>query len=103
MPRKRDPHNTVGGVLITQLGFRRATVVGGFISLWSLYRAVEGHDPATVEEFADAIERDKSSVYRWLADFREVFPQWRDPGALLDAAQVESGLHARGVMKLAVA
>jgi hypothetical protein len=99
------PRNqTVGAVLIRELGMRRATVIAAYISLWSLYRATEGgNDPATVEEFADAIQRDRASVFRWQSDFRQVFPQWADPGELLDAAGIESVVNARGALGLAVA
>jgi hypothetical protein len=101
VPRKR----TVGSVLIDQLGFRRATVIAAFISLWAMYRATEGNDPRTVDELADALQRDRATVFRWLADFRECFPQWSDPGQLLDAAGIDvtRSVTPRGAMGLVVA
>jgi hypothetical protein len=96
-------NNTVSAVLVRKLGMRRATVIGAFIALWSMYRTAEGGDPRTIDELADALQRDRATVFRWLADFRECFPQWSDPGELLDAAGVKSQVTPRGAMGLVLA
>jgi hypothetical protein len=74
-----------------------------YVSLWSMYRATEGGDPARVEDLAEAIGRDRSTVFRWQRDFREVFPEWETPADLLDYAAVKSVVNVRQAGALAVA
>jgi hypothetical protein len=74
-----------------------------YVSLWSMYRATEGGDPERVEELADAIGRDRSTVFRWQRDFREVFPDWETPADLLDYARVARVVNVRQAGTLRVA
>jgi len=74
-----------------------------YVSLWSMYRATEGGDPGRVEELADAIGRDRSTVFRWQKDFREVFPFWETPADLLDYAEVRKVVNVRQAGNLRVA
>lgn len=101
MPR-RDARNTVSGRCITVLGYRRALMVMTYVSLWSMYRATEGGDPERVEDLAEAVGRDRSTVFRWQRDFREVFPQWETPAELLDYAAVERVVNVRQAGSLQV-
>lgn len=101
MAKKKQ--QTVGDVLVRTMGFRRASVIAAYIGLWSLFRAVHDRDPARVEELADEIERDRSTVFRWQEDFRICFPQWSTPGDLLDAVSAHKTVTPRGAMRLVIA
>ena len=80
---------TVNNHLVKSLGIKRALMVETLVMLWSLYRATnEGEDPRNIETLSNEIGKSHATVYRWLADFREAFPQWSDPGDLLDALDV---------------
>ena len=99
----RAPRNTLSGRCISVLGARRALMVMTYVSLWSMYRATEGGDPERVEELADAIGRDRSTVFRWQKDFREVFPAWETPADLLDYAEVHKVVNVRQAGALPIA
>lgn len=80
---------TVNSHLVKELGPRRALMVETFVMLWALYRATnDGRDPERIEDLADAIGRDRATLFRWQSDFREAFPKWKTPGDLLDYANV---------------
>jgi hypothetical protein len=90
--------------LVKTLGVRRALSVEAFVMLWSLYVATEGHDPERIEDLADAIGRDRATVFRWQSDFRHAFPQWSTPRDLLDYARVkrDRGINVRQVARLSL-
>jgi hypothetical protein len=71
------------------LGVGRGFAVLVFIDLWLLYRLATGEDP-TIEAFTEAMARNRSTVYRWRADFRKAFAPHSTPGELLDALGVSS-------------
>jgi hypothetical protein len=100
---RRDAKNTLSGRCITVLGYRRALMVMTYVALWSMYRATEGGDPDRVEDLAEAVGRDRSTVFRWQKDFREVFPQWETPAQLLDHAKVRKVVNVRQAGNLRIA
>jgi hypothetical protein len=80
-------------------------MVETFVMLWAMYGAVNGRDPETIDELAEEIGRDRSTLFRWQADFREAFPKWSTPRDLLDHAGVPMGkpVSVRQVAALEVA
>ncbi len=74
---------TINEHLVGVLGFRRALTCESFMMLWAMFEAAEGREPRNVEELAEAMGRHPASVYRWLADFRQAFPEHSTPGELM--------------------
>jgi hypothetical protein len=73
--------------------------------LWAMFRAAnDGQDPQKIEELADAIGKNRATVFRWQADFREALPEYSTPGDLLDRASVakDRAVTLRTVRKLAI-
>jgi hypothetical protein len=90
MPRfKRDRiDQTLHQVTVDALGMKRGVLVQTLVSVWSMFRYERGRDPENVAELVEEAGRSTASVYRWLEHFRECFPDYADPGALLDACEV---------------
>ena len=83
MPKKKQ---TVNAYLVRKLGVTRALYVETFVMLWAMYSAAnDGNDPARIDDLADAIGKNRATVFRWQSDFREAFPEWSTPRDLLDA------------------
>ena len=82
---------TVTLYLKRKVGWRRAVTIEMFVMLWALYVASEGHDPASITEFADALKRDRATCFRWQRDFREAFPMYDSPREFLDAHGAKRG------------
>lgn len=94
------PRETVSTRLVRALGWRRATVVLSFVMVWSMFRELYDRDPESIDELATEIERERTTVFRWQADFRRAFPEFSTPGDLLDAVNVQRTVSARQAGRL---
>jgi hypothetical protein len=101
--KREEIERSVLMVAAAKVGRRRAVTVCALVALWSEYRADHGTDPV-IGEVPELSGRSLATAYRWLADFRDAFPQYSTPGELLDAVGVPiwKSLSAGKVMDLLV-
>lgn len=75
---------TVGHVLVREIGLRRSVMVATMLTWWLMFRELEGRHPKNMEELAEAVGVHQATIYRQVAVFREVFGE--SPARYVDAA-----------------
>lgn len=86
MSRRRQKRQTWLREAVRRGGVKKGTQVMAFVITWADTTAELGHEP-TVEEYAVTWKVSSRTVYRELAAFREVWPEFTDPSGMVDMMQ----------------
>lgn len=83
-------------VCAAQKGVLKGARICSFIACWCIASQALGRS-ITTEDYAEWWKESERTVYRWQAEFREVFPHLSTPQPIADQAIARSEALSRGV------